>query len=39
MPTSTPLDKIDDANVPDNNSTDEERVKRIIQEMNGGANT
>jgi hypothetical protein len=38
MPTSTPLDKIDDANVPDNNSTDEERVKRIIQEMNGGAN-
>lgn len=38
MPTSTPLDKIDDVTVPDNNSTDEERVQRIIQEMNGGGN-
>lgn len=38
MPASTPLDKIDET-VPDNQASDEERVQRIIQEMNGGANS
>lgn len=37
MPASTPLDKIDADNVPDNQATDEDRVQRIIQEMNGGS--
>lgn len=34
MPASTPLDKIDES-APDNTASDEERVQRIIQEMNG----
>lgn len=37
MPASTPLDKIDADNVPDNQASDEDRVQRIIQEMNGGS--
>jgi len=37
MPASTPLDKIDES-APDNTASDEERVQRIIQEMNGGDN-
>ena len=37
MPASTPLDKIDTDAVPDNQASDEDRVQRIIQEMNGGA--
>jgi hypothetical protein len=34
MPASTPLDKIDADNVPDNQASDEERVQRIMQAMN-----
>jgi hypothetical protein len=37
MPVSTPLDKIDADAVPDNQASDEDRVQRIIQEMNGGS--
>jgi hypothetical protein len=37
MPASTPLDKIDTDNAPDNQASDEDRVQRIIQEMNGGS--
>lgn len=34
MPQSTPLDKIEADTVPDKEASDEERVSRIIQEMN-----
>jgi len=37
MPASTPLDKIESNDIPDSQASDEERVQRIIQEMNGGA--
>ena len=36
MPQSTPLDKIENNDIPDNQASDEERVQRIIQEMNQG---
>jgi hypothetical protein len=34
MPQSTPLDKIEADTIPDKEASDEERVSRIIQEMN-----
>jgi len=37
MPSSTPLDRIESNDIPDNQASDEDRVQRIIQEMNGGA--
>ena len=36
MPQSTPLDKIETNDVPDGQASDEERVQRIIREMNSG---
>jgi len=36
MPSSTPLDKIESNEIPDSQASDEERVQRIIQEMNSG---
>jgi len=36
MPQSTPLDKIETNDIPDGQASDEERVQRIIQEMNSG---
>ena len=36
MPSSTPLDKIESNDIPDSQASDEERVQRIIQEMNSG---
>jgi hypothetical protein len=36
MPQSTPLDKIETNEVPDGQASDEERVQRIIREMNSG---
>jgi len=33
---STPLDKIENNDIPDSQASDEERVQRIIQEMNTG---
>jgi hypothetical protein len=37
MPSSTPLERIESNDIPDNQASDEDRVQRIIQEMNGGA--
>jgi len=36
MPSSTPLENIESNNIPDNQASDEERVQRIIREMNAG---
>lgn len=36
MPQSTPLENIESNEIPDNQGSDEERVQRIISEMNGG---
>jgi hypothetical protein len=36
MPQSTPLDKIETNDIPDGQASDEERVQRIIREMNSG---
>lgn len=36
MPQSTPLENIESNDIPDNQGSDEERVQRIISEMNGG---
>lgn len=36
MPQSTPLEKIETNEVPDGQASDEERVQRIIREMNSG---
>ena len=37
MPQSTPLKNIENNEIPDNQASDEERVQRIIQEMNTGS--
>jgi hypothetical protein len=39
MPSSTPLDKIETNNIPDKEASDEERVSRIIQEMNSNGSS
>jgi hypothetical protein len=36
MPQSTPLENIESNDIPDGQASDEERVQRIIREMNGG---
>jgi len=36
MPQSTPLEKIETNDIPDGQASDEERVQRIIHEMNSG---
>ena len=39
MPQSTPLEKIESNDIPDGQASDEERVQRIIHEMNSGDET
>jgi len=39
MPSSTPLDKIESNDIPDSQASDEERVQRIIQEMNSSGDS